>query len=79
MDERIVNLRRWTCYLFPLLRIHSPNCKGCNIHDTCWVEVKKRLKELLVTNGGPLSGSGSRDKTKVALDHGSTRRINYEA
>jgi hypothetical protein len=74
-----VNLRRWTCYLFSLLRIHSPNCEHCNIRDTYWVEAKKRLEELLVTNGGPLSGSGSRDKTRVALDHGGTRRINYEA
>jgi hypothetical protein len=39
-------LRRWTCYLFSLLRIHSPNCEHCNICDTRWVEVKKRLEEL---------------------------------
>ena len=46
MDEVVVNLRRWTCYLFSLLRIHSPNCEHCNVSDTCWVEVKKRLEEL---------------------------------
>jgi hypothetical protein len=46
MDEVVVNLRRWTCYLFSLLRIHSPNCEHCNIHDNSWVEVKKRLEEL---------------------------------
>ena len=40
-----MNLRRWTCYLLSLMRIHSPNCKRCNIHDN-WVEVKKRLEEL---------------------------------
>ena len=40
-----MNLRRLTCYLFSLLRIHSPNCEHCNIHNT-WVEVKKRLEEL---------------------------------
>ena len=44
--EVVVNLRRWTCYLFSLLRIHGPNCGHCNIHDTSWVEVKKRLEEL---------------------------------
>jgi hypothetical protein len=46
MDEVVVNLRRWACYLFSLLRIHSPNCEYCNIRDTCWVDVKKRLEEL---------------------------------
>ena len=29
-----------------LLRIHNPNCEHCNIRDTHWVEVKKRLEEL---------------------------------
>ena len=41
-----VNLRRWTCYLFSFLRIHSSNYEHCNIRDTRWVEVKKRLEEL---------------------------------
>jgi hypothetical protein len=25
---------------------HNPNCEHCNIRDTHWVEVKKRLEEL---------------------------------
>jgi hypothetical protein len=44
--DKVVNLRRWACYLFSLLRIHSPNCKYCNIRDTHWGEVKKRLEQL---------------------------------
>jgi len=46
MDEVVVNLRRWTCYLFFHLRIHSPNCEHRNIRDNSWFEVKKRLEEL---------------------------------
>ncbi len=46
MDEVVVNLRRWACYLFSFLRIHSPTCEHCNIRDTHWVEVKKQLEEL---------------------------------
>lgn len=46
LDEMVVNLRGWTCYLFSLLRIHRPNCKHCKIRDAQWVEVKKRLEEL---------------------------------
>ena len=46
MDEVVVNSKRWICYLFSLLRIHSPNCEHCNIRDTHWVEVKKRLEAL---------------------------------
>jgi len=46
VDEVVVNLKRWTCYLFSLLRIHSPNCERCKIRDAHWVEVKKRLEEL---------------------------------
>jgi hypothetical protein len=41
-----VTLRRWTCYLFSFLRIHSPICKHCNVREARWIEVKKRLEEL---------------------------------
>lgn len=36
----------WRCYLLSLLRIHSPNCEGCNAREKYGVEMRKRLEEL---------------------------------
>jgi hypothetical protein len=39
-------LRRLTCYLLSLLRIHSPDCEHCNARKTDGNEMQKRLEEL---------------------------------
>jgi len=39
-------LRRRICYVLTLLRIHSPNCKHCNVHETRGDEIRRRLEEL---------------------------------
>ncbi len=41
-----MNLRAWICYLSSMLRIHNPDCEHCNVHGTCWLEMKKRLDDL---------------------------------
>jgi hypothetical protein len=39
-------LRRRLCSLLSLFRIHSPNCKHCNVHETRGDEIRQRLEEL---------------------------------
>ena len=34
------------CYLLSLLRIHHPDCKHCNLRETCGEAMRKRLEEL---------------------------------
>lgn len=41
-----MNLRRQTCHLLSLLKIHSPDCDHCNDRSMCWGEMRKRLEEL---------------------------------
>jgi hypothetical protein len=44
MDEVVVNLRRWTCYLFSLLRTHSPNVSIATSLTTPGLKSRNDLK-----------------------------------
>ena len=41
-----MHLRDRICYLLSMLRIHSPDCEHCNVHEMRWVEMRNRLEEL---------------------------------
>ena len=46
-DEVVVKLKRWSCYLLSLLRIHSHGCEICNPRRKRRGEdMRKRLAEL---------------------------------
>lgn len=34
------------CYVLSILRIHSPDCAHCNVHEMRWSEMRNRLEEL---------------------------------
>ena len=47
-NTRISNgwVKRWLCYLLSRLKLHRPDCKRCNRHEMCWVEIKERIEDL---------------------------------
>ena len=66
----VMDLRGRICYLLSILRIHSPDCEHCYVHEMRWGEMRNRLEELSWrTQPYALQKGDQRELVKVPDSH----------